>query len=260
MNLVNRIEKIIIHRQLVKSMVLKNLKDKYVGSALGISWAIINPLLMMAAISFVFTQVVETKIPRFPLMALSALLPWFFFINSICESTNSMRSNTDVLRQFILPREVIPISIVLTDFAVFLLGFVVILPIFIIFNTGILKYLLLLPLLTILHFFFTLGISILFSVVNVFLRDLSQLLNIGVMFLFWMTPIFYPLHNVPQGYRWLIMVNPGTCYIVLYRSLLYHASSGDVHMWLLAVAFALVSITGGYLLFIRKEADILKHI
>jgi ABC-2 type transport system permease protein len=171
-----------------------------------------------------------------------------------------MKKNIDILSQFILPREIIPISIVLANFINFLIGFIVIVPIFIVFNTEITKYLFLLPLIMFLHFIFTLGISILFSIVNVYFRDLSQLLNVGVMFLFWMTPIFYSLETIPENFRWIIIANPNTCYVVIYRSLLYDASSGNINMWLLAAGFALISIIGGYSLFVRKEVNILKYI
>lgn len=260
MNLADRLKKILAQRQITKAMTIKNLKDKYIGSTLGISWAIINPVLIMLAITFVFTYIMKTEIKYFPLLILSTLLPWFFFINSICESTNSMKKNLDVLSQFIILRENIPISIVLANFINFLFGFIVIMPIFIIFNTKIIKYLLLLPLIMFLHLSFTLGVSVLFSIVNVYFKDLSHLLNIGVMFLFWMTPIFYPLEMIPKSYRWIITANPGTCYVVIYRALLYYGSTGGIYMWLLAGGFALISIIIGYSLFVKKEADILKHI
>lgn len=260
MNLAERFGKIIAQRPIIKSMVIKNLKDKYVGSALGISWAIINPVLIMLAVTFVFTQIMRTEMKHFPLLVLSALLPWFSFINSICESTTSMKQNVGMLSQFIILRETIPVSIVLANFVNFLFGFIIMMPIFIVFNPEIIRYLWLLPLIMLLHFVFTLGISILFSIVNVYFKDLSQLLNVGIMFLFWLTPIFYPLEMIPQGYRWIIIANPGTCYVVIYRALLYRASAGPIFMWLLAVGFALISIIGGYTFFVKKEADILKYI
>ncbi len=260
MDLSSRITKLIAQSTVVKGMVIKNLKAKYVGSAMGISWAIINPLLIMLAVTFVFTQIMQTEIRHFPLLVLSALLPWFFFISSICESTTSMRQHIDMLSQFVIPRETIPISIVLANFINFLFGFVIMMPIFIVFNIEIIKYLWLLPLILLLHFSFTLGISMLFSIVNVYFRDLFQLLNVGVMLWFWLTPIFYSLEMIPQNYRWIIILNPGTCYVDIYRALLYRASSGSIYMWALAIGFSLVSMITGYTLFIKKEADILKYI
>src|SRR3989338_7000157 len=159
MNRTDRLKKIIAQRQIIKGMVIKNLKEKYVGSTLGISWAIINPVLIMFVVNFVFIQIMKTEIKHFPLFILSVLLPWFFFINSICESATSMRQNINMLSQFIIPREIIPLSVTLANFINFLFGFTVMLPLFIIFNPGIIKYLFLLPLIMFLHFCFTFGIS-----------------------------------------------------------------------------------------------------
>lgn len=260
MGLVDRFRKIIEQRQIIKSMVTKNLKDKYVGSVLGISWSIINPLLITLAVTFVFTQVMKSETRHFPLFVLSGLLPWFFFTNSISESTSSIRQNLDLLNRFVILKEVIPISVVLANFITFLLGFIIMMPIFIIFNVNILKYLLLLPFIMFLHFIFTLGISMLFSIINIYFRDLSQLLNVGIMFLFWLTPVFYNLESVPQQYRWFIIANPATSYISVYQSLLYHGSTGKVCMWLLSIGFSFVSLIGGHIFFLKKENEILKYI
>lgn len=263
MNLVNLNEifwKVIEQRHIVRSMVIKNLKDKYVGSFLGIFWAVINPILIMVVITFVFTKIVNSGIKNFPLFVLSGLLPWFFFINSISESVDSIKQNADILKQFIIPREIIPISVVIANFVNFLLGFVVILPIFILFNREISRYLCFLPLIAILHFSFTLGLSMLFSIVNIYIKDLSQLLNVGIMFWFWVTPVFYSLEMVPDNYRWIILINPATCFIVIYRKIIYYGVFCTAYMWLSAFVLALISIVIGYSLFIKKESEILKRI
>lgn len=260
MNFSARLAKVLSQRQIIKSMASRNLKDKYVGSSLGIFWSILNPLLIMLVVSFVFSRILQTNVRHFPLLVLSALLPWFFFINSICESTTSMKRNIDMMSQFTLSREIIPVSIVLANFVNFLFGFIIVLPVFIFFNTEITRYIVLVPLVMVLHLVFTMGVSILFSIVNVYFKDLAQLLNVGVMFLFWLTPIFYSLEMIPGQYRWIIMANPGTCYVVIYRSLLYEASTGSVSMWFLAGVFSLISIIGGYIIFIRNEKDILKYV
>jgi len=261
MSLINRVKKIISEKQIIKSMTMKNLEEKYIGSSLGILWAIINPLLIMLAIAFVFNNIMKTEIKNTPLFMLSALLPWFFFSNSISEATNSMRSNIGVLSQFVMARETIPLSITFANFINFLFGFVVILPLFIIFNVVVVKCLGLLLILLALHFIFTLGICLLFSIINVYFRDLSQILNVGLMFFFWVTPVFYSLEMIPEAYRNVIMIaNPMTCYAVLYRSLLYYGSGGEAYIWLLAVIFALISVIGGYVLFTKKETEILKYL
>jgi lipopolysaccharide transport system permease protein len=248
------------YRHAIKSMVIKDLKDKYVDSRLGALWAVINPILTILAVNFVFTKIMKTDIRYYPVMVLSALLPWIFFSNSISEAATSMRKNSGMLGQFTIPRDLIPLSVVLSNLTVFLLGFFIMMPLFIIVNAGIARYLFLIPLLIFLHMIFTLGVSVLFSVVNIYFKDLSQLLNIGLMFLFWMTPIFYPIGMIPEDYQWIIFANPGACYIVIYRSLLYEGSAGSPHMWFAATAFALIALIAGYSIFVKKEQDILKNI
>jgi lipopolysaccharide transport system permease protein len=255
-----RMQKIFFYRHSLWNMAMAQVNTRYAGSIMGISWAVITPLLIMLIVSFVFTQVIKTEIKDFPLFILSALIPWFFFTNSITEATVSIKNSRDVLNQFIFVREIIPMAVVLANLINFLFGFIVVLPIFIISNAGIIRYFYLLPVIMFLYFVFTLGISLLFSIINVYLKDLAVLLNVGIMFLFWATPIFYPFETVPQNYRWIAFANPATSYIVIFRDLLYSASSGPKHMWLIASVFAAISIISGYALFIKKEKDILKYI
>lgn len=258
--IISRVKKILAMRQVIQSMVVKNLKDKYVGSALGISWAVINPLLITLVVTFVFTRIMKTETRHFPLLVLSGLLPWLFFVNSICEATNSIRQNLDILGRFLIPKEVVPLSVVCANFINFLLGLVIMVPVFLIFNLGAIKYLWLLPFIMLLHFAFTLGVSLLFSIVNVYFRDLAQLLNVGVMFLFWMTPVFYTLEAVPTHYRWLVLLNPATSYIVIYQELLYRGACGSLYIWLISLGVSLLSVVFGYHAFINKENEILKCI
>jgi lipopolysaccharide transport system permease protein len=260
MNLTQRLSGIISQRRILYTLTAKNLKSKYVGSLLGIFWAILNPLLLMLAITFVNTKIMKTDVKSFPLFVLSALLPWFFFANTVYESAGSLEKNRDMLNQFILQKELIPISITFANFINFLLGFIVIFPFFVIFNVKVLGNIAYIPLIMIMHFMFTLGLSFLFSIANIYFKDMAQVLNIGMMFLFWVTPVFYQLEGVAKQYYWFIMINPCTCYVDIYRSLLYQASPGNISMWLLALGFGLISVIGGFVLFAKKEREVLKYV
>lgn len=260
MGLKNELITVLAQRQTIVGLVIKNLKAKYVESRLGIFWAIINPLLMMFAIMLVFTQIMKTEIKLFPLFVLSALLPWFFFINSVSEATVSMKKNADLLSQFIINRKIIPISVVLSNFINFIFGLILVFPFFVISNFEITRYILLLPLIMLFHLVFTLGISLLVSIGNVYFKDLEQMLGVGIMFLFWITPIFYAPESIPANYRAIIFANPATCYVVIYRNLLYQGTAGNLNLWFLAAGFSLAAIAIGYILFVKKESNILKFI
>ncbi len=97
------------------------------------------------------------------------------------------------------------------------------------------------------------------SVINIYFKDLPHVLGILLMFLFWLTPVFYSIDMLPQRYHWIIIANPCFCYTDIYRALLYRGSSGGVSIWLLAIGFAFISIISGYLLFIKKESELVKY-
>ena len=99
-NIIDKFYSTIRHRHVLKGMVIKDLKDKYVDSKLGVIWAFINPILTILAITFVFTKVIRTDIRHYPLMVLSVFLPWVFFSSSISESTTSIKRNAGMLGQF----------------------------------------------------------------------------------------------------------------------------------------------------------------
>ncbi len=251
--------KLISQRRIIQSMVLKNLKGKYTSLFLRLFWVVISPLLITLAITFVFTRVMKVEISYFPILILSALLPWNFFINSVTESTVSLAGNVEVLKQSGTSKEIVLISVVLTNLADLILAFAVFIPIFFVFNASAIKHILVFPIIIFLHLIFTLGICLAFSVIRVYFRDLVQVLNTLLMFLFWVTPVFYSLEMVSWDYRLLIILNPCSCYAVIYRALLYHGNIGNPFMWGLAFFYALASITAGYFLFSRKESEVLEY-
>lgn len=240
-------------------MVIRDLKAKYVGSVLGISWAIITPLLIMGVISFVFTKVMRVEIEHFPLFVLSTILPWIFFSTSLSEATPSIINNVHLLRQFTIPKEFLPISSVLANFINFLFGLVVIVPIFVIFKVQIIPFLLLLPVVLFLHLIFTVGIALLLSCINVYFRDVSHLLGVGLMFWFWVTPIFYSVDMVPVRFRWVCILNPVTSYNTIYRKLLFEANAPGLYTVAIAVAVSLAALLIGYTIFVKYETAFAKR-
>ncbi|MBU1997951.1 MAG: ABC transporter permease [Candidatus Omnitrophota bacterium] len=251
---------LISRRQVLFGLVIRNLNERYGGSSLGMLWVLITPFLIMLAISFVFGKIMGSEMPNLPLLILSALLPWFFFINSICESVNAFKQHKDILTQFAVPKEMIPLSIVISNLIIFLLSLAIMLPVFIISNNRVIYCLAVLPLLIILHFIFTLGISIIFSIVGVYFRDLAQVINVGVMFFFWITPIFYSSDMIPKGYAWLNLANPAAPYINMYRMLLYKGDFLDPYLWFFCIFFAVLSMVIAFYLIRLKSNDLLKNI
>lgn len=245
--------------RIIQGLVEKHLKDRYAGSNLGMLWAVFNPLLIMCVISFVFTEILKTEVKNFPLLVLSGILPWFFFLDSVSGVVASVRNSKVLLGEFILSPEMLPVSLVLSSFIRFLAGLIPLLPLFIIFNAQIIRNLFLLPIILCLYLFFALGISLILNVIALYIKDLPHVLDIGFMFLFWITPVFYTLDAVPPGYRWVIMLNPLASYVNIFRLLLYQGACPRTEEWIFAAALSMLSLICGLLLFKTKESDILKY-
>jgi lipopolysaccharide transport system permease protein len=255
-----RIGKINVYRNTLWSMSVAQLKSKYSASILGISWAIINPLLVVSAITFVFVVVFKIQIKNFSLFALAGIFPWMFCSMALSEATISLLNQQHILRQFNLPREIIPLSSVLSNFLNFLLGWLVIYPIFLVFNHNILILMPLLFVVFILNLVFISGLALVFSVLNVFARDISQLLSVILMLWFWVTPIFYSIEMVPLNFRWLCTFNPLTPFVVCYREVVFLGNIPSLVVILQVFLWSFLSIALGFWFFYSCESKILKRL
>jgi len=258
--IVARINKIYYLRGTLWNMALKQLKAKYAGSLLGIFWVAVNPLLMMLAITFVFAVVFKTEIKNFPLFALSGILPWMFFSGVLSESTPSLLAQRSLLHQFSLPKEIIPLSIALSYLINFLISWVIVYPIFLFEKPSIIALFFLLPLILVLTFIFTSGVSLLFSVINVIFRDLEHLMGTLLMFWFWVTPIFYPVEMIPLNFRWVLNLNPLAVFILFYREIIFYCRVPESATFLGVFFWAFFSLTIGILVSLWFESITLKRI
>jgi len=256
----NKIRDIYLHRHMLKDMAKSQLRAKYAGSKLGIWWDVIIPLILAACINFIFTAVFGIDLPNYTIFVLAGIMPWLFFANALTEITNSFVVNAAVLKQGIFPREIIPISAALSSLLNFLIGFAIILPIFIIVNlkvAGLFPWLLVV---VAMHFIFIMGLGLFFASANVFSRDITHFLSIGLMIWFWITPVFYSLEMLNFPYRWICMLNPLTYYITSYRQVLFEAKTPLMTDVGTAFAISSASFITGYLYFIKNEQSLLKRI
>jgi ABC-2 type transport system permease protein len=241
-------------------MVIRQLKVKYSGSKLGIWWAVITPLILAVSINFIFTKIFKIDIPNYTLFVLSGIIPWIFFSATLSEVTNSFIANASILKQIISPPEFIPLSCVLANFLNFSIGFLILLPLFIILKFKVVALLpfLIFPLIS--QLIFVIGLSLIFSCWNVFSRDTSHLLSIGLMIWFWVTPIFYSPEMLPFPYRWICLLNPVSYYIILYRRILFEATVPLFSLLGLSLSISAVSLFMGYFIFLKKERELVKRI
>ena len=264
MNLFNvfkqRLGKIYSTRHILRSMVLRQFKEKYAGSKLGLWWCVITPLLFAVSINFVFVAVFKIQIINYTFFVLAGMIPWFFFSNSLTEASSSFLINSQILRQAIFPREFIPTVTILVNLLIFIVGLIFLLPLFIFLNIKVITMLPLLTVVIILHSIFIIGFALLFSVLNVFMRDFPHILSTLFMVWFWITPVFYSVDMVPESFRQVCLSNPMTNFVVIYQMLLFQVKFPRFSDISTLIIISFVSFLIGYIIFVINESNLLKKI
>jgi len=254
------------HRALVRSFVKRDLQARYKGSAVGLFWSVIHPLVMLVLYTFVFSTILKVRVgvgegtENFALYLFCGLLPWNAFAEGLTRSTGVILEHANLIKRVIFPSEILPVYPVIAGIVNELIGFGILMGVLLVIGHPMTPVILVLPVILFLQFTLTTGLAWIIAGTTVFIRDLSQILGMILTLWFFLTPIFYPPSLVPLGMRVLLFVNPMYVIVEAYRSLIL---KGQVPAWG-GLAFlgliALVVNWVGYRVFTRMQpafADVL---
>jgi lipopolysaccharide transport system permease protein len=238
---------ILKYRELIKNLVLKDLKLKYRDSVLGLLWSLANPLLLILVYSFVFGHILRGAPQNFAYFLMVGILPWNLFAQSLSMSTGSILDNGALIRKVALPLEVFPVATVLFNLAQFLLALAIFFPMAIFFFKVPIawSWLLFFPILA-LQILFMLGLCLMVSTVTVYYRDMRHFTEILLMLLFWLTPIIYDIRTVPEGFRAVLFMNPFSYFILAYQDTLFLNHFPVFERLAVIVLLTVVSLGLGY--------------
>ena len=242
------------YREMLFSLVRKDLRGRYKGSVLGFLWTFINPLMQLLVYTFVFTVILPSQVEHYSLYLFVALIPWIFFSSSMTGGAGSIVAQKDLVKKIYFPREIIPISYVTSCFVNMLLCFLIIFAVMLFtgapFNP---LALLCLPVIMIVEYLLALGIAMLAAAVTVYFRDLEHILGIVSMIWMYLTPILYPETLVPEKWQALYHINPMTSIITAYRDVLYWGVMPQLATLLEAVLLGILFLLLGLLSFSKLK-------
>lgn len=242
------------YRELIASLVKRDLAARYKQSLLGPAWAVLQPLTLMVLFTVIrsFVEIPSEGLP-YPLFVFAALLPWTFFSNSIVFATPSIVLNAGIVRKIYFPREVFPtaaVAVTLIDFAA---AFVVLLGLMAFYRVVPSPFLFLLPLLLLIQCGLSLGVGYITAALGAFKRDVAFGMPFVMQFWLYISPVIYPLSSVPERYRPLYLMNPMAGLIEAYRAVLVKGQLPDLApVGYAAVGSALI-LVGGYRAFKALE-------
>ena len=257
------------YRYLLRNLVVRDLKARYKNSVFGVLWSLLNPLAMMVVFTLLFSFMGNNDTRQYSVFVLVGLIPWTFFSGSLLAGTTSVTGNASLVKKVYFPRELLPLSAVLSNLVNFAIAFVVLVVFLYAFGLGLSIHAAWVPVILFIQVIFTVGLALLLGSLTVFYKDVLMILEVVMLAWFFLTPVFYSLEifgptatimgitfDPAQVMRW---VNPMASIIDGYRTVLWgtYASDGPVSMnpaYLLRTGVtAVIVLAVGYYVFYRLE-------
>lgn len=250
-----RLTEIIHYRDAALLLTKRELQVRYSNSALGVVWSLFHPLLMTLFFSVAFTILLPNQIPHYPVFFLAALLPWNFFNLSVVGSTSVITNNHQLVNRVYFPREILPLAVVAANGLNFVVALAPLAAVMAIMGLPFTAALLWLPAVYVVQFTFSLGISLALAALNVYYRDVQQIVEVLMLPLFFLTPIVYSSDLIasPAVRQIVLAVNPMASLVTMYRQLIYAGQAPDLGLLALTAAEAAAALLIGLAIFRRAS-------
>jgi ABC-type polysaccharide/polyol phosphate export permease len=243
----------------LQNLVLKDFRIRYRNMSLGVFWSLLNPLVMMVVLTFVFTVLIPNNQPQFPLFLLCGLVPFNFFTISWISGATSLIDNANLIKRVPFPREIIPVASVLSNTLHLLIQIALLLSFALWYGKGVNIHWLWLPVVWVLEVILVCGMALLFSGLNVYTRDIRYLVESASTVLFYLVPIFYfPADS--QKFAFVYKYNPLAAVVFALRFILMEGIAPPASlMWRLSIGSVLM-LGFGFFVFRKLKVGFYNHL
>lgn len=244
------------NRELFYLLVWRDIKVRYKQTLIGISWSVLQPLLMMMVFTLIFgiSGKIKTGIIPYPLFVYTGLLFWNLFARSITTASESIIANRNLVKNSPFPKIILPFSVVIVNLFDFIAGLIVLF--FLMLVYGLVPHfisLFILPLTVIFTLALSIGLGSLLAIANTLYRDVRFLIPFGLQILLFLTPIIYSESFVAEKYRIILSLNPLSGIIELARASLFNPQSMNGKSIIIGVIISGVLLLFGIHYFCQKE-------
>ena len=245
----------------IRKLVIKDFKIRYRNMSLGAFWSLLNPLVMMAVLTFVFTKIFPSQgVDNFAIFVLCGLVPFTFFSVAWSSGTGSITDNAHLIKRVPVPRVIVPIASVLSNCLHLLIQAALLLFLVLAFGKPLTVYWLWLPVIWALQVVFVSGLVMATSALNVFIRDTRYVVESVNTVMFWLVPVFYSFAIIPQQYRDIYQYNPLAAIILALRVILLEGDSPHAALMIKLAAVSAATFAAGWFLFERMKPRFYDHL
>jgi len=245
---------------LLESLIMKDFRIRYRNMSLGLLWSLLNPLIMMGVLTFVFTKVFPNPNKQFPAFVLCGIVPFNFFTIGWGTGTSSIVDNASLVKRIPMPREIVPIAAVLSNCIHLVIQIILLLVCTLLFGGTLNIHWLWLPLLWLLEIIFVCGLALITASINVYIRDTRYVVESINTVMFWLVPIFYGFEVIPRSLVEFYQFNPVAALVLCLRNVLLQGTAPPVPtvMKLGFVAFSTLAL--GAFIFRKGKDAFYEHI
>lgn len=245
---------------LLSELVARDIKIKYRRSVLGVLWTLLNPLCMMIIFSIVFSSIFKFDVENFPLYVLSGQVIFNFFNDSTTSSMSAIISSASLIKKVYVPKYLFVLSRVMSSFINLMASFTALLLVMVATRAELhwTVFLSVIPLAMVVLFSF--GVGMFLAAITVRFRDVIHLYSVFTTGLLYLTPVIYPMAALPDMVKTIVMINPLTNYLLMFRDVMFNNTLPSVFSVLLGIVEAALALALGLYVFYKNQDEFILNL
>jgi ABC-2 type transport system permease protein len=248
------------YRELLRNLVVRDIKVRYKRSVLGFLWVMLNPLLMMLILNMVFSGIFKVSTKNYTAYLLSGIILWGLFSQSTSTSIVGFIGNSNLIKKVYLPKAIFPLSVVISAMIHFVFSLVPLFIIFVVQGTTVSPYLFLLPVILVMIAVFCFGVSLIISTLTVFFHDTKYIYEVLLQAWMYLTPIFYPESIIPERFSFVLHLNPFYYFLSVFRAVLYTDVPFSAEKLVFGASYALAVFLAGWFFYNRYRDRVVYYL